>query len=124
LEFENAVHVLYRKSQVWDSVEGAFIEPLLATTKAPSEINAVLTTDEVSSSSSVGLNDAEKHGSLFVLGWTRTSTLSGGVFDGRNDEQVLGYLAVSVPFVLFRGRTLCAEVVAACSEQFINASID
>jgi hypothetical protein len=47
---ESPLHVLYRKSQVWDAVERAFAEPLTATTKTWSEISALFEHDDFASS--------------------------------------------------------------------------
>lgn len=120
---EGPLHVLYRKSQVWDPVQCVFAEPLTATTKTPSEISALFVTDEVASSSTDEPSETEKFGSRFELCWTRSSALSGTVFEAGKSDEVLGSLNISVPFVMFRGLSLCAEVVAACNESFINASI-
>jgi hypothetical protein len=118
------LHVLYRKSQVWDPFECAFAEPLIATTKTVSEISALFETDEVASASTAELSEPEQFGARFELCWNRTSALSGRVFEaGKRAEEVLGSLNIAVPFVMFRGLSLCAEVVAACNESFIDASI-
>ena len=54
----------------------------------------------------------------------RTSALSGNIFEAGKNDEVLGSLNIYVPFVMFRGLSLCAEVVYACNESFINASIN
>lgn len=121
---EGPLHVLYRKSQVWDPVECAFAEPLTATTKTRSEISALFEPDDFASSSTSELNETEKSGARFELCWNRTSALSGSIFEARKNDEVLGSLNIFVPFVMFRGLSLCAEVVAACNESFLNASIN
>jgi hypothetical protein len=37
-EFNHPLHVRFRKSQVWDPVEGSFAEPLTTTTMSASKI--------------------------------------------------------------------------------------
>ena len=116
--------MLYRKSQVWDPVERAFAEPLTATTKTRSEISALFEHDDFASSSTAEPNEAKTSRARFELCWNRTTALSGRIFEpGKNDE-VLGSLNIYVPFVMFRGLSLCSEVVDACNETFINASIN
>ena len=121
---ESPLHVLYRKSQVWDPVESAFAEPLTATTKTRSEISALFEHDDFSCSSTAESNEPEKSGTRFELCWNRTSALSGNIFEAGKNDEVLGSLNIYVPFVMFRGLSLCAEVVYACNESFINASIN
>jgi hypothetical protein len=40
-EFNHPLHVIFRKSQVWDPVEGSFAEHLKTTTMSASEIMAL-----------------------------------------------------------------------------------
>ena len=116
--------MLYRKSQVWDPVESAFAEPLTATTKTRSEISALFEHDDFSCSSTAEPNEPEKSGTRFELCWNRTSALSGNISEAGKNDEVLGSLNSYVPFVMFRVLSLCAEVVYACNESFINASIN
>jgi hypothetical protein len=118
---EGPLHVLYRKTQIWDPFECAFTEPLTATAKTASEIRTLLETEEAASSSTTETKETEH--TQFELCWNRTSPVSGSIFEAGNSNEVLGSLNISVPFVMFRGLSLCAEVVAACNESFINASI-
>jgi hypothetical protein len=120
---EIPLHVLYRKSQVWDPVERAFAEPLTATTKTRSEISALFEHDDFASSSTAEPNEAKTSRARFELCWNRTTAVSGRIFESGKNDEVLGSLNIYVPFVMFRGLSLCSEVVDACNETFINASI-
>jgi hypothetical protein len=115
--------VLYRKTQVLDPVERAFAEALTAKTETRSEISALFEHDDFSSSSTAQSNEAETFRARFELCWNRTTALSGRIFESGKNNEVLGSLKIYVPFVMFRGLSLCPEVVDACNEPFINASI-
>jgi hypothetical protein len=69
---EIPLHLLYRKSQVWDPVERAFAEPLTATTNTRSEISALFEQDNFASSSTAEPNEAETSRAQFELCWNRT----------------------------------------------------
>jgi hypothetical protein len=116
--------VLYRKPQVWDPVESAFAEPLTVITKTRSEISALFEHDDFSSSSTSEQNEPEKPGTRFTLCWNQTTALSGNIFESGKNDEVLGSLNIRVPFVKFRDFALCSELIDACNEYFINASIN
>ena len=122
-EFGGPLHVLFRKSQVWDSVEGSFAEPLVARTMIPSEIDANFGADDTTSLSATVLDETEGSRSLLQLTWVRTSVLREALFEAGKSDTVLGSLSISVPVVIFRGLSLCAEVEEVCTERFIEASI-
>jgi hypothetical protein len=115
--------VLYHQTQVWDPVECTFAEPLTATAKTASEISPLFETDEVASSSTAEPNETEQFGVRFEFCWNRASPLSGRNFEAEKPDKVLGALNITVPFIMFRGLSLCAAAVAACHEYFINATI-
>jgi hypothetical protein len=51
-ECNHPLHVLFRKSQVWDPVEGSFAEPLTTNTMSASEIMALYKGDDSASANS------------------------------------------------------------------------
>jgi hypothetical protein len=118
------LHALYRKSQVWDPVESAFAEPLTATKKTRSESSALFEHDDFSYTSTAEQNEPEKSRTLFTLCWNQATALSGRNFESGKNDEVLGSLNIYVPFIIFRGLALFFEVVDACNESFINASIN
>jgi hypothetical protein len=110
---EGPLHVLYRKSQVWDPVESVFAEPLTATIKTRSEISALFEPNEFASSPTVEPNETKTSGARLELCWNRSSALSGSIFELRKNDEVLGSPNIYVPFLMFRCLSLCAEVFAA-----------
>jgi hypothetical protein len=118
------LHVLYRKSQVWGLVESAFAEPLTATTKTRSEISALFEHDDFDSTSMAEPSVPEKYSARFELSWNRTTAISGRSFESGKNEKVLGSLNIYVPFVMFRGLSLCSEVDDGCNQSSINTSIN
>jgi hypothetical protein len=121
--FEIPLHVLGSKSEVWDPVERPFAEPLTATTKTQSEISALFEHDDLASSSRAEPNEAGTFRARFELFWNRATAISGRIFESERKYEVLGSLNIYVPFVIFRGLSLCSKVVDACNETFINACI-
>jgi hypothetical protein len=114
------LHVLFRKSQVWAPVEGSFAEPLTTTTMSASEIMALYKGDDSASSNSTDSVHMEGKDS-FTLNWMRTSPTE-RVFEADESKKILGVLEVSVPYVLFRGLAICAEVATICNQSFIERS--
>jgi hypothetical protein len=88
----------------------------------PSEIQEPLGGDDSGSHSTTELLDSDTSGAQFELTWTRTSTVPERLFEVGNGDSIIGYLTVSVPYVLFRGLPFCAEVVRACNENFIKSA--
>jgi hypothetical protein len=86
------LHVLYRKSQMWDPVESAFAEPSTATTKTWSEISALCEHGDVYSSSTAEQNEPEKSGTRFTLCCNQTTALSERFFESWKNDEVLGSL--------------------------------
>jgi hypothetical protein len=121
-DYQSPLPVLFRKSQVWDPVEGSFADPLVTATLTPSEIQEALGGDDSGSHSTTELLDSDTSGAQFELTWTRTSTVPERLFEVGNGDSIIGYLTVSVPYVLFRGLPFCAEVVRACNENFIKSA--
>jgi hypothetical protein len=120
-EGNNPLHVLFRKSQVWDPVEGSFAEPLTTTTMSASEIMALCKGDDSASANSTDSMHMEGKDS-FTLKWMRTSPPTERVFEAGESNKILGVLEVSVPYVLFRGLAMCAEVATICNQSFIERS--
>jgi hypothetical protein len=58
----------------------------------------------------------------FTLKWMRTSPPTERVFEAGESNKILGVLEVSVPYVLFRGLAMCAEVATICNQSFIERS--
>jgi hypothetical protein len=52
----------------------------------------------------------------------RTSPPTERVFEAGESNKILGVLEVSVPYVLFRGLAMCAEVATICNQSFIKRS--
>jgi hypothetical protein len=93
-DLESPMHVLYRKSQVWDPVEIAFAEPLTATTKTRSEISALFEHDYFASSSTAERNKPEKSRALFELCWHQTTAISARIFESGKNDEVLGSCSI------------------------------
>jgi hypothetical protein len=91
---EIPLHVLYRKSQVWDPFERAFAELLTTTTKTRSEINALFEHDDLASSSTAEPNEAETSRARFELCWNRTTALSRRIFESGKNDEALGSLKI------------------------------
>lgn len=120
-ELNQPLHVLLRKSQVWDPVEGSFAEPLTTTTMSASEIMALCKGDDSASANSTDSVHMEGKDS-FTLKWVRTSPPTERVFEAGDSNKILGVLEVSVPYVLFRGLAMCVEVATICNQSFIERS--
>jgi hypothetical protein len=105
--------VLYRKSQIWDPVESAFAEPLTATKNTRYKISALFENDDFASWSTAEPNEPEKSRARFEICWNQTTALSGRIFELGKSDEVLGSLNIYVPFEMFRGLSLCSEVVYA-----------
>jgi hypothetical protein len=58
----------------------------------------------------------------FTLKWMRTSPPTERVIETGESNKILGVLKVSVPYVLFRGLAMCAEVAKICNLSFIERS--
>jgi hypothetical protein len=120
-DLESPLHVLFRKSQAWNPVEGSFSEPLVARTALLSEIGAVENEDDEDSLENA--EGAQEETPVFEITWRRTSVLVETLFEAGKREAILGTLEVYVPFVLFRGVALCAEVAKVCNEEFIKGIV-
>jgi hypothetical protein len=44
------------------------------------------------------------------------------VFEAGESNKILGVLEVLVPYVLFRGLAMCADVATTCNQSFIERS--
>ena len=64
----------------------------------------------------------EVNDSSFSLKWVRTSPPTERVFETGQSNEILGVLKVFVPFVMFRGLAMCAEVETLCNKSFIKRS--
>jgi hypothetical protein len=58
----------------------------------------------------------------FYLKWMRTSPPTERFFEAGEINKILGVLEVSVPYGLFRGLAMCAEVATICNQCFIERS--
>jgi hypothetical protein len=58
----------------------------------------------------------------FTLKWMRTSPPTERVFNAGESYKILVVLEVSVPYVLFIGLAMCAEVATICNQSFIDRS--
>jgi hypothetical protein len=58
----------------------------------------------------------------FTLKWMRTSPPTERVFEAGESNKILGVLEVSVPYVLFRGLSMFAEVATIFDQSFIERS--
>jgi hypothetical protein len=58
----------------------------------------------------------------FTLKWMRTSPPTKSVFEAGESNKILDVLEVSVPYVLFRGLAMCAEVATICNQSYIERS--
>jgi hypothetical protein len=121
-DYQSPLPVLFRKSQVWDPVGGSFAEPLVTATLTPSEIEEALGGDDSWSQSTTELLDSDRSGAQFEVTWTRTSTVPERLFEVCDGYAIIGYLTVSVPYVLLRGLNFCAEVVRACNDIFLKSA--
>lgn len=121
-DIPSSLHVLFRSSQVWDPVEGSFAEPLTARTMIPSEIRTLDSTDDSASVSTTDAIQADATESIFALTWARTSVLAERLFEAGKSDAILGVLKVSVPYVMFRGLAMCAEVATVCNDDFIKST--
>ena len=113
------VKVLYRSSRVWDQVEGRFAESLKAMEWPLSDIIAVESGDDRGSTSTLEREESEEP-SVFCITWNRTSSVTERLFEAEDYDGVLGILEVSIPHVVVRGLSFCAEVVRVCNRDFIG----
>lgn len=114
-----SVKVLYRSSRVWDQVEGRFAESLKAMEWPLSDIIAVESGDDQGSTSTLEREESEEP-SVFCITWNRTSSVTERLFEAEDYDGVLGILEISVPHVVVRGLSFCAEVVRVCNRDFIG----
>jgi hypothetical protein len=72
-DLESPLHVLFRKSQAWNHVEGSFSEPLVTRTALLSEIGAVENEDDEDSLENA--EGAQEETPVFEITWRKTSVL-------------------------------------------------
>ena len=85
----------------------------------------IMTLDKSIDSASLNSTDSvhmEVDDSLFTLKWVRTSPPTERVFETGQSNEIIDVLKVSVPFVMFRGLAMCAEVETLCHKSFIKRS--
>jgi hypothetical protein len=102
-------------------VEGSFAEPLTTVTTSASEIMALYKGDDSAYANSTDSVHMEGKDS-FTLKWMRTSPSTEMVFEAGESNKILGVLEVSVPYVLFKGLSMCAEVAKIYNQSFIERS--
>ena len=57
---------------------------------------------------------------MFCITWNRTSSVTERLLEAEDYDGVLGILEVSIPHVVVRGLSFCAEVVRVCNREFIG----
>jgi hypothetical protein len=102
---EDPVHVLFRRSRVWDQVEGSFADKLTTKAMSLSEFNALEITEDSDTASSAHTLPTDEY-LEFTLHWVRTSALTKRFFEEEESSRVLSFLKIAVPFVMFRGLAL------------------
>jgi hypothetical protein len=120
-ESQRKLKVLYRRTFVWDPVEGSFAENLIVQEIPMAELSRPNAEDYDSSSSDKNARDFT--GTEFMIRWERTSWLAGGVFEPFDASSVLRKFSICIPYALFRGRVLCKEIDIVCSESFIKDAV-
>ena len=57
---------------------------------------------------------------MFCITWNRTSSVTERLLEAEDYDGVLGILEVSIPHVVVRGLSFCAEVVRVYNREFIG----
>jgi hypothetical protein len=118
---QQTLHVLYRRTSIWDPVEGSFAERLVVKEMPLAEMSRPNAEDDDSSTSAKNVHAFA--GTEFMICWERTSQHAEGAFEPYEASSVLGKLSICIPYALFRGHVLCQEVDLVCSESFIKKTM-